>query len=66
MYKPKHVVRGLSPKGVDHEWSGCGWVDLGRGHRYTEHEAERVVLDANISQTDFIVYRALAGSPVHD
>lgn len=43
----RHVVKGLSPETVDHEWSGCGWVEPKRGKRFSMHDAEQVAWDSN-------------------
>ena len=42
-----YIVKGLSPDAVDHEWTGCGWGDEGRGVKYTQHEAEIIAHGAN-------------------
>jgi hypothetical protein len=43
----KHVVKGLSPECVDHEWSGCGWTEPKKGKRFSRHDADMIAFDAN-------------------
>ena len=32
-------INGLSPECVDHEWTGCGWGDVGRGRVYSDYQS---------------------------
>jgi len=52
----KNVVKGLSPEAVDHEWSGCGWVETGRGKVYSTHDADMLAFDVN-KEGVFVAWR---------
>ena len=53
----KHIVKGLSPDGVEHEWTGCGWGDLKRGKRLSQHDADMAAFDCNCDGSGWIAYR---------
>ena len=33
------IISGLSPEGIDHEWTGCGWADKGKGKTYSDQDS---------------------------
>lgn len=53
----KHIVKGVSPDGDEHEWTGAGWGDLKRGKRMSRHDCEMTAFDCNCSGEGWIAYR---------
>lgn len=53
----KHIIKGVSPEAVEHEWTGCGWGDLKRGKRMSMQDAEMTAFDCNCENTGWIAYR---------
>ena len=36
MTKDRFRIYGISPEGTDHECTGCGWADEGKGKVFTD------------------------------
>ncbi len=41
-------VRAIFEDGSEAEWSGCGWVQEGRGKLFSPHDADMVAFDVNV------------------
>ena len=39
MTADKFVIHGQSPEANDHEWTGCGWGDVGHGVALSDVES---------------------------
>ncbi len=39
MTAEKFVIYGQSPECTDHEWTGCGWGDIGTGKKMSDAES---------------------------
>jgi len=56
-------IHGISPEGTDHEWSGTGWGDMGRGKLLSEWDAHCTEIDMNL-HSDFICWKVQEGERV--
>ena len=66
MTSDKFRIYGESPECEPHEWTGCGWADVGKGKLFSDMESwliERRMNRATLAE-GWIVWRVAEGERV--
>ena len=57
MTNDRFRIHGVSPEGEDHEWTGSGWADEGKGKVYSDVDAWLLERRINRGTCGWIAWR---------